>query len=101
MLDGPASETMTAFAPPVERMPQKNFTPLPQFERPTMTKPPKFEEPTTTLQMDQLMADILAQGKDHNPQAAVKQVEKNLPQETKKSQGFFEKIIDWLRNLFR
>src|SRR3989338_7187268 len=83
-----------------ERAPQ-SFTPLPEFQKPTMTEPPRFQEPTPTPEMDQLMAEILSQGKPENPQAVIKQVEKRLPQEAKKSQGFFEKIIDWLRNLFR
>jgi len=107
MLDGPSAPDIgIGFAPPrVESKMPQNFTPLPEFQKPTMTKPPSYQEPTTTPQIDQLMADILAQGKAENPQTAIKQVEKKLPQEVKKPQGFWvqlkEKIKNFFRNLFR
>ena len=80
---------------------QRNFTPLPEFQKSTMTEPPKYEKPTTTPQIDHIMADILAQGKDSSPQAVVKKVENKLPQETKKSQGFLAQIIEWFKTTFR
>ncbi len=86
-------------APEVSR--SKNFTPLPEFRKPTMTEPPQYQEPTSTPEMDRLMADILAQGKDSSPQAVVKKVENKLPQETKKSQGFLAQIIEWFKTTFR
>lgn len=101
----PSPDSAMRIPPPEIRVPepQKNFTPLPEFRKPVNTEPPKFKEPTTAdnPEMDKLLADILAQGKSKNPQEAVRQVEKNLPVETKKSQGFIAKIVEWIKNLFR
>ncbi len=84
-------------------LPQENFTPLPKSVEPTVTRPLEFEEPTTIddTEVNRLVADILDQGKPKNPQAAVQQVEKNLPQETKKSQGILVQIFEWLRTTFK
>ncbi|MFH0979513.1 MAG: hypothetical protein V1803_01035 [Candidatus Roizmanbacteria bacterium] len=97
-----SSDSAIGIRPPEIKAPEpQNFTPLPEFGRPTMAEPPRFEEPTTTPQIDKLMADILAQGKVKNPEEAVNQVKKNLPKEVKKPQGFIARIIEWIKNLFR
>lgn len=102
--EGP-STTMTDFKMAPETSRPKNFTPLPDFREPTMTEPQKYQEPTATSQIDQLMADILAQGKDNNPQTAIKQMEKNLPQKTEKPQRSWnwsvEDIKNFIKNFFK
>jgi len=107
MLDGaPSAETMTRFVPPrVETKAPQNYTPLPEFGRPTMSEPPKYVEPTTAMLpqdkalTDRLMAQIMEKPKSKS-QEVVPQIEKRNLQE-KKTQGFFEKILEWFRNLFR
>jgi len=81
--------------------PSQNFTPLPEFERPTMTEPPKYEKPTDTVEVDKLMAQIMNQKVPKNPQEVVSQIEKKIPQEVKKSQGFIAQIIEWFKTTFR
>ena len=113
MLDGPsAPDIATGFAPPVEVKAPQNFTSLrgkdfyenrinpPVYERSTVTEPPRFEDPTTSNpKIDELMANILAQGKPKNTQETVAEVEKNIPAEAKK-QGFFAKIWESIKKLF-
>ncbi len=83
---------------------QRNYTPLPEFGEPTMTEPPKYKEPTMTNNdkqlTDQLMAQIMNQEGPKKPQEITSQIAKNIPQE-KKSQGFWAKILEWFRNIFR
>ncbi|MBI5122665.1 hypothetical protein HZA75_02280 [Candidatus Roizmanbacteria bacterium] len=101
MLDGPAPDIMAGFAPPrveATKSPQ-NFTPLPEFKKPTMTEPPKYSEPTDTANVDELMAQIMKE-KPKKPQEVVSQIEKEIPQE-KKPQGFWAKIKDAIENFFR
>ncbi len=105
MLDGPAPDIGIRLPPPrveVPKLPQ-NFTSLPEYGRPTTTESPQYRKPNTTEspEIDRLMEQILAQGKDHNPQAAIKQVEENLPQETKKPQGFWVQLKEAIKNFFK
>ena len=79
--------------------PAINFTPLREFGKPTTAEPPRFGEPTTTPEINQLMT-ILNQGKPESPQEAVQQVEKNMPEEVKKNQGFLAKVLEWFFNFF-
>lgn len=113
MLDGPAPDIGIRLAPPrveVARPPQ-NFTPLPEFGRSIITEPQKYGEPITTVLpqdkelTDKLLAQIMNQKVPKNPQEVVSQIEKKIPQEVKKSQGFWAQLItaiqDFFRNIFR
>jgi len=103
MLDGaPSTETMTGFAPPrVETKAAQNYTPSPEFGKPTMTEPPKYSEPTDTANVDELMAQILGQKK--NTEVISSPISK-LPIITKtenKPQGLLAQIIEWFKTTFR
>ncbi len=81
-----------------------NYTPLPEFIRPTMTELPKYEEPTMTSPQDEeltkrLLAQVMDQ-KPKKPEEIIPHVEKNISQE-KKSQGFLAQIIERLKTTFR
>jgi len=96
-------DSAVGIAPPLEVKPPpepQNFTPLPEFGKPTITEPPKYSEPTTTdPKIDQLMANIMSQAGATNPKDAAKAVEQSLPAEIKKKPGLIVQIIQWLFNL--
>ncbi|MEK7633854.1 MAG: hypothetical protein AAB437_03355 [Patescibacteria group bacterium] len=107
MLNGSSvPEIVTGFVPPrVEAAkPSQNFTPLPEFGRPTITEPPpKYGEPTASMSSedkaltDRLMAQIMDKPEPKKPQTVTSQIEKNIPKEAKKSLAV--KIIEWFSNL--
>lgn len=72
-----------------------------------MTEPLKYEDPTVSMSLEnkalteRLMAQIMEKPESKKPQEVVSQIEKNLPQEVKKSQGFLAKFLDWLKNFFK
>jgi len=125
MLDGALStEMMTGFAPPRVEAPKplQNFTPLPKyeqstlttsprFEKPTITEPPKYETPTDPISpadealTKKLMAQIMEKPKpktgQQGPPEVKPEINVNIPQEAKNPQGFWAKIFDWFRNIFR
>jgi hypothetical protein len=93
----------------IKTLEPRNFTPLQEFRKPIMSEPPKYQEPTMTNNdkqlTDQLLAQIMNQEGPKNPQEAVKQVEKKIPQEAKKSQSFlailWESIRDYFVSIFK
>jgi len=108
MLNGPSSPDISVgsvgIAPPeIKEMPKlKNFTPLSESNEPVTNK----LSPGDTAEVNELMK-LLGQ-QQNNPQEAVKQIEKdipNIPPEMKKSEGFwtvfFESLRDFLKNLFK
>lgn len=112
MLDGPAPDIGIRLAPPHIEVagPPQNFTPLPEFNKPTMTEPSEYKDPTASMSpedkalTDKLMAQIMHQEGPQKPQEVISQIEKKIPQE-KKSQGFWAQLItaiqDFFRNIFR
>ena len=109
MLDGPAPDIGIRLTPPrveVARPPQ-NFTPLPEFGRSIITEPPKYEDSTISMSpqdkelTDRIMAQIMDKPEPKKPQEVVSQIKKNLPQETKKPQGFWAQLTTTIQNFFR
>ncbi len=81
---------------------QRNFTSLPDFGKSDITEPPKYEEQSMAIppgmppELKKVMEQIQAEAVKGKEQAEV------LPQvKTKKPQGFWAKILEWFRNLFR
>lgn len=85
----------------------KNFTPLPEFGRSIITEPPKFEDPTDSMSpqdkelTNRLMAQIMDKPESKKPQEVVQQIEKKIPIEAKKSQGFWAKISEVIKDFFK
>lgn len=74
----------------------------------TVNEPPKYQEnPTISMSpedkalTDQLMAQIMDKPEPKKPQQVASQIETKIPQEIKKSQGFFASIWESIRNFFR
>lgn len=83
-----------------------NYTPLPEFGRPTITEPPRYEDPTTSMSpqdeelANRLISQIMDKKAPKKQDEIIPHVEKNISQENK-SQGFLAKIIERLKTTFR
>lgn len=105
-----APNKFTPFSSEMLKNAQTTLTRSPESGAVTMTEPPKYEDPTTSMSQrdkeltDQLLAQVMDSKGSKNPQEAVSQIEKKIPQE-KKSQGFWAQLItaiqDFFRNIFR
>lgn len=74
---------------------QKNFTPLPEYEEPSMTAPDMSDMPP---ELKKIMEDIKTEAEKDNH-------ERPIPEKKEKPKGFWvqlkEKIKNFFRNLFR
>lgn len=102
MPDGATTEAPVSVEP-VESVEPVDYTPHPEFEKPTTSESPKYQEPTNDPKIDRLMADIMSQAGMKSPQEATKAVEQNLPQKERKK-GIWdwtdEDINNFIKNLW-
>lgn len=92
----------------VDVPPPKNFTSIEQHLQNRLKEPlQQKQEPATELEqnpdkakIDEIMANILNQAKPENPQQIMEEVNKQVPEEVKKSQGFIARIWSYLKSLF-
>ncbi len=94
----------------------------PKFEQPTLTYPQKYEPATIAkhpegggvtqteapqfskwdeADINRFIKDLGKEGSLPKNTITTTEVTKNIPKETKKSQGFWAKILEWFRNLFK
>lgn len=119
MLDGLSAPEMTApvftpnrvespkpagnFTPfDINQYKKPDFMPLPRFEKSDVVPPPEYQEdPTVSMSAkDKALTDQLMEPIMKKPEPKKQQEAEHL-QEVKEKQGFWAKILDWLRNLFR
>lgn len=101
------ANNFTSFSGDMLRDAQATISRPPESGAVTITEPLKYEDPTISMSpqdkelTDRLMAQIMDKPETKKPQEAISQIENKIPQEIKKSQGFFASIWESIKNFFK